>query len=352
MPDSTDALALTETVLELLRGATTILDVGCTRSDLDRALLAAGKRVTAVWGPGDVPADHFTDAVTVDLDFEELTDAIPERFDAVIFGDVLERLHDPSRVLEAASACLSDDGTLVAIVRNASVGMLEMQTGERLRFFDRELIEQLLFASGYDIRHVSTIAGNGQADAFVVSAHPFPERTYRKALQQALADALKRAAAATASSERLRKTLAATEQRLKESEELRSRAMTETTSVRAQLQGHIDTVDRLTRTQSEIEQRFAALSEHIDVLQSERVELEQYCRRMERAQSQARLRALSADYETHQTLFGTRHRIGLLVEALSSAEAELRLVRPPRKLRVGFGLRHAVRRALRKVSSR
>jgi 2-polyprenyl-3-methyl-5-hydroxy-6-metoxy-1,4-benzoquinol methylase len=99
------------------------------------------------------------DAETLDLD-EHLGD---ERFDAVLFADVLEHLRDPAAVLRRVRPFVADGGVIVASIPNvAHVSVrLALMRGEfryrevgllddtHLRFFTRDSIVDLFESTGF-----------------------------------------------------------------------------------------------------------------------------------------------------------------------------------------------------------
>jgi SAM-dependent methyltransferase len=97
-----------------------VLDVGCGSGGLGAALKRErGCEVVGLEGMPDAAArarERLDDAHCVDLDALE---APPEgRFDAIVFGDVLEHLRDPARLIHTLLPSLSDDGVLVCSVPN------------------------------------------------------------------------------------------------------------------------------------------------------------------------------------------------------------------------------------------
>lgn len=157
-------------------GAENVLEVGCgagalgeffrRRSpqcryfgiefDADAAKLAASRLTHVVVG----------DVETIDL---ARLSQLADRFDCIIFGDVLEHLRDPWAVVRWLSRFLSDQGVILACIPNVQhwsllSGLLHGQWRYReeglldkthLRFFTRESIEQLFTDAGlvvHDIR--------------------------------------------------------------------------------------------------------------------------------------------------------------------------------------------------------
>src|SRR4051812_10207208 len=93
------------------------------------------------------------------LDFEELFGG--ERFDVIVFADVLEHLKAPGQMLRRVAPFLADDGAIVASVPNVAHGSvrLALLNGEfayrasglldetHIRFFTRDSIRDLFESS-------------------------------------------------------------------------------------------------------------------------------------------------------------------------------------------------------------
>ncbi len=99
-----------------------VLDVGCGAGALGAALKAErGCEVVGLEGFPEAAADARTvldDCHCLDLD---ALDGLPEgagTFDAMIFGDVLEHLRDPERLVRALLPSLAPDGVLVCSIPN------------------------------------------------------------------------------------------------------------------------------------------------------------------------------------------------------------------------------------------
>jgi 2-polyprenyl-3-methyl-5-hydroxy-6-metoxy-1,4-benzoquinol methylase len=99
------------------------------------------------------------------LDFNELL--AEERFDAIVFADVLEHLREPVAVLRRVRPFLDKAGVIVASIPNIAHGSvrLALLCGEfryrdvglldntHLRFFTRESIQDLFEGAGYVVTH-------------------------------------------------------------------------------------------------------------------------------------------------------------------------------------------------------
>jgi 2-polyprenyl-3-methyl-5-hydroxy-6-metoxy-1,4-benzoquinol methylase len=152
-----------------------VLDVGCSRGDMAAALKERGCRVTGVeMDPGAASvAEEICERVIVgDLDLLELPALLgTEKFDVVLFGDVLEHLKYPQRVLDMARQVLTDDGFIGVSVPNVAHGSIRLMLlkGEftyedvgilddtHLRFYTRKSICDLLEGSGYLVDSVDWI---------------------------------------------------------------------------------------------------------------------------------------------------------------------------------------------------
>jgi 2-polyprenyl-3-methyl-5-hydroxy-6-metoxy-1,4-benzoquinol methylase len=154
-------------------GAGAVLDVGCSRGATAAALRGRGVR----WIAGIEP--DAEDAAAAAAVYDEVLCARLEtvaadfrgRFDAVLFGDVLEHLEDPSDALARVLPWLAPGGALIASVPNlghwAIVDDLirgrfdyvpySLLSGTHVRFFTRRTLVDLFEASGYLVRSIDTV---------------------------------------------------------------------------------------------------------------------------------------------------------------------------------------------------
>jgi 2-polyprenyl-3-methyl-5-hydroxy-6-metoxy-1,4-benzoquinol methylase len=159
-------------MLELIGTTGRVLDVGCASGYLARLLTARGCRVTGI----DVnaksveSAQRYCDrALVADLDVVTLAQLFPdETFDVLVFGDVLEHLRNPWRVLDDARRLLAYQGYAVASIPNIAHGAIRLALlngrfdysefgildNTHLRFFTRRTTEELFVQAGYAIERI------------------------------------------------------------------------------------------------------------------------------------------------------------------------------------------------------
>lgn len=146
-----------------------VLEVGPATGYMTEALRQRGCRVTGL-EKDPVAAERaaqFCERIIVgdvqQIDFESAFGE--ERFDVVMFGDVLEHLEDPEGVLARASCLLAPRGYVVASVPNVAHGSIRLAllAGQfrytelglldrtHLRFFTREGLERLFREAGYRV---------------------------------------------------------------------------------------------------------------------------------------------------------------------------------------------------------
>jgi 2-polyprenyl-3-methyl-5-hydroxy-6-metoxy-1,4-benzoquinol methylase len=134
-------------LIQLVGHDKTVLDVGCASGDTARALTARGCTVSGV----DVdaaaaePARSVLDELVIaDIDETPLRTLFkPESFDAVIFGDVLEHLVDPSAAMSDAVSLLRPGGKVLASIPNVAHGALRLALlGGRWDYTDKGLLDR------------------------------------------------------------------------------------------------------------------------------------------------------------------------------------------------------------------
>ncbi len=151
----------------------TVLEVGCSTAYFGSALKTFGH---TVWGIEPTPEPAQIAKSQLDFVFEGLIEdfivAHPDqKFDVIVFGDVLEHLPDPESVLLQCHALLKEGGAIVASVPNvthlairamlmegrwdyAELGIMDKT---HLRFFTRETIQNLFYQAGYVVYDIKPV---------------------------------------------------------------------------------------------------------------------------------------------------------------------------------------------------
>jgi SAM-dependent methyltransferase len=149
-----------------------ILDVGCGAGSVGAAL----KAQLGAWVAGvelfpqaaELAAGRLDELIIADLDTVE---TLPDELDVAIFGDVLEHLRDPGRLLEVVRRHLALDGVIICSVPNVKhwsvvapllvhdrwayedQGLLDRT---HIHFFTLHELDQLLTATGFEPSSLSS----------------------------------------------------------------------------------------------------------------------------------------------------------------------------------------------------
>ncbi len=163
-----------EDILRLVPGeAERVLDVGCSVGTLGRAIRERGARVTGI--ELDPVMGEEARAVLDDVHIGSVEDPQllarlgDERFDCIIFADLLEHLVDPWSALSRFAGHLTPEGVVVASVPNirhyTTIRTLLFQgywpyrdrgihDRTHLRFFTLQNVRELFASAGLSIRKV------------------------------------------------------------------------------------------------------------------------------------------------------------------------------------------------------
>jgi O-antigen biosynthesis protein len=144
-----------------------VIDFGCATGEFAQLLTKRGCTVTGVennLNAAKVAEQYCEKVIVADLDFTTLVDILPcNAFDVAVFGDVLEHLRDPWRILEETKQLLKPDGYVVVSLPNVAHGAVRLALLQgkfkyekyglldhtHLRFFTRETVEELFERTGY-----------------------------------------------------------------------------------------------------------------------------------------------------------------------------------------------------------
>lgn len=161
-------------ILQIVGARKIVLDVGCSYGYLAKMLEKRECVVTGIDINADAAkiAEKYCDRVqVVDLDIVDLKDLFSQsQFDVVIFGDILEHLKYPHRILESTREILKEGGYAIASIPNVAHGAVRLALLQgkfeytplgildrtHLRFFTRKTIEELFEKAGYTIEFIDT----------------------------------------------------------------------------------------------------------------------------------------------------------------------------------------------------
>jgi 2-polyprenyl-3-methyl-5-hydroxy-6-metoxy-1,4-benzoquinol methylase len=154
-------------------GAGAVLDVGCSRGATAPALRARGVRRIAGIEPdredAAAAAEVYDEVLCARL--EAVSADFAGRFDAVLFGDVLEHLEDPSDALARVRPWLAPAGAVIASVPNLGHWAIlddlirgrfdyvpySLLSGTHVRFFTRATLVDLFEASAFRVASLDTV---------------------------------------------------------------------------------------------------------------------------------------------------------------------------------------------------
>lgn len=146
-----------------------VIDFGCATGYFAQLLKSEGCRVVGVEvnpNAAHIAEQYCERVIVADLDVISIPSIFPEeKFDVVVFGDVLEHLRDPWHVLGEAKQILEPGGYVVASIPNVAHGAVRLALlqgrfeyaelglldNTHLRFFTRKTVQELFGRSGYVI---------------------------------------------------------------------------------------------------------------------------------------------------------------------------------------------------------
>ncbi len=162
-----------------------VLEFGCGVGTMSRIMNDLGCQVTGVEidaSAAAVAASFCEDIVVADIDGLVLADRFAAgSYDVVVFGEVLEHLRNPWRVLDEARALLAPGGFIVLSVPNVAHGAIRLTLLEgtfpsrsdgllddaHLRFFTLRSLREMCLTAGYRIDSIARtkLALFGESDA-------------------------------------------------------------------------------------------------------------------------------------------------------------------------------------------
>ena len=162
-------------IVKLVGSGKELLDVGCATGYLDRVFAERDCIVTGIEVDQDaaqIARQHCREVFSADIEEFDWNKAFEGRhFDVILFGDVLEHLKDPGRVLANVRHMLSPAGYVVASIPNVAHASLRLQLlqGEftyrplglldetHIRFFTHDTIQEMFDKAGYVIKEMRRV---------------------------------------------------------------------------------------------------------------------------------------------------------------------------------------------------
>lgn len=159
-------------MLQMIGSDKRVVEFGCASGYMSRWLAAAGCRVTGVEVDPAMAAqarEVCDEVVVADLDTRRLVDLLPgSAFDVAVYGDVLEHVRDPWRVLGETRSLLADGGSVVMSIPNIAHGNVRLALlrgsfdyqelglldNTHLRFFTAKTVQELCLRAGYRIERM------------------------------------------------------------------------------------------------------------------------------------------------------------------------------------------------------
>lgn len=155
-------------VFELVRSNQSILEIGCHTGYLGEVFKKRGNRIWGIEINSDAAdkAKPFYEKVLIgDIEDANLWNTVVQKFDVILFLDVLEHLVDPWRILIKSREFLNPQGFIIitlpniafyAIRKNLLFGRFDYQESgiidkTHLRFFTFHSAQKFIYDCGYTI---------------------------------------------------------------------------------------------------------------------------------------------------------------------------------------------------------
>jgi 2-polyprenyl-3-methyl-5-hydroxy-6-metoxy-1,4-benzoquinol methylase len=152
-----------------------VVEFGCATGYFSKMLQARGCRVTGLEispHAAQEARQYCENVVVADLDFVSVKDVLSHyTYDVAVFGDVLEHLRNPWKVLEETRQLLRPHGTVVACIPNIAHGAIRLALLQgrfeyapvgilddtHLRFFTKASILEMFARCGYSVQAVDRV---------------------------------------------------------------------------------------------------------------------------------------------------------------------------------------------------
>ena len=146
-----------------------LLDVGCARGHLSSALAQEGWQVTGIeYDVADAAMAKDAGINVIVGTAEESMEALTEKFDVIVFADVLEHFLHPEDVLAKARTLLAPNGRIVISIPNVAHLSVRLQLlmgsftytdrgildRTHLHFYTKKTLRQMIANSGLDTIYI------------------------------------------------------------------------------------------------------------------------------------------------------------------------------------------------------
>lgn len=155
-------------IVEFIGTNKKVLEVGCATGYISKRLKENGCTVVGIeidQSSAEIAKEHCIDVIVCDVESLNQLPYEQASFDVILYGDILEHLKYPQRVLQKFRVYLKDDGFLCISLPNVAnwrmrlnllFGKFEYTTGglldeSHLRFFTKKTAEKLIRDSGFYI---------------------------------------------------------------------------------------------------------------------------------------------------------------------------------------------------------
>lgn len=146
-----------------------VLEFGCATGYFSQMLSEKGCNVTGVEinaNAAQKAQKYCSQVIVADLDFTPLSDILSgQTFDVAVFGDVLEHLREPWKILESVRKYINPKGFVVASIPNVAHGAVRLSLLQgkfnyqqygilddtHIRFFTKSSVIEMFEKSGYFI---------------------------------------------------------------------------------------------------------------------------------------------------------------------------------------------------------
>jgi 2-polyprenyl-3-methyl-5-hydroxy-6-metoxy-1,4-benzoquinol methylase len=152
-----------------------LLDVGCARGHLSAALAGQGWQVTGIeYDAADAAVAQEKGIDVIVGTAEDAMEAMNEKFDVIVFADVLEHFIHPEKVLSRARALLAPGGRVVISIPNVAHLSVRLQLlMGSFTYTDRGILDRT-HLHFYTKKSLKKMITDAELDTVYIGATPAP----------------------------------------------------------------------------------------------------------------------------------------------------------------------------------